>query len=455
MDRIPIEFEEIIRHQWGDHQTQAFIQSLELDPPTSIQYNRAKGTGPLFVGEQVPWNPLGQYLPTRPSFTLDPHFHAGRYYVQEAGSMFLAYLMVHIQKENEIKTALDLSAAPGGKTTILLNALSPDSILVANEVIHSRYNILRQNLAKWGQARIVATQADPSHFSTLSGAFNLVVTDVPCSGEGLFRKQPEARTEWSLNHVDLCVARQKRILADAWPLVAPGGYLLYSTCTYNQQENDQNVGWLLEQGPFDSVSYPIPEAWGVLPTQYGYQFAPHRTRSEGFFVAVLKRQEDSVSLKPKRNNKQKPKFYYQPLDKQLLSIVSPWMENPDEFHFWCDPKGQIYALPMNQQEWIQRLHPFKRWVPGTPVGIIKGKSLIPDHALALSIHLHKKKVPKLAMDREQALAFLRKQPQARLDWPDVSPGWHLVTFEGHGLGWVKVLPNRINNYLPTDWRIRM
>ena len=445
---LPSEFAQSMRVQLGAEWPD-FEASLSTVAPTSIHYNLKKASAvQLFDGPVVPWNEFGQYLHQRPSFTLDPNFHAGRYYVQEAGSMFLAFLLKQIQSQYPINTALDLCAAPGGKTTLLLNHLPDDSLIVANEVIKSRYAILQENLAKWGRSNVISTQGDSQQFAALAGQFDLVLVDAPCSGEGLFRKTPAAMKEWSTDHVQLCENRQRRILANAMPLVRAGGFLIYSTCTYNPYENDGNINWMLGQNDFIRYPLDVPTDWGIEQTKAGYQFYPHRTLSEGFYISVLQK-----TTREKSPLKSTALRYFNIAEKSAKKIASDWVVNMDDYQMIQDPKQNLFLLPRQHQAMLSRLcQSFSKICPGTPLGIIKGKDLVPDHAWALSIH-RSDAIPGITLELESALSFLRKQ-----DFPmtegSLTKGWHLIKYQGFGLGWVKVLPNRINNYFPNDLRIR-
>lgn len=429
----------------------AFESALSSPPPVSINYNRAKLSAHAHSGEPVPWNPTGRYLSRRPSFTLDPLFHAGAYYVQEASSMFIAYLAAHIQGERPVDFALDLCAAPGGKTAILLNQLPESSIVVANEVIKTRYAKLRHNLAKWGRSNVIAAQADSKHFAPLKGQFDLVLTDAPCSGEGLFRKSPDAVQEWSEGNVQLCSARQGRILDNALPLVAPGGYLIYSTCTYNHYENDGRVRQALSaHDEFELAAVPVPQDWGLTATECGYQFFPHRVKGEGFYVALLRRKEANASVRA-------PKValsYFAPAPKQSRQAVAHWASlADDDWAVLATPKQGLYLLPQRAMQMCSALaKALPRVDPGTPVGTLKGQQLVPAHELALSIHLSED-VPRCEASEEEALSFLRKAPF--MPAAAKAKGWHLMTYQNQGLGWAKLLPNRLNNYFPNELRVRM
>lgn len=433
--------------EWPD-----FAAALEASPPVSIHYNRAKAAEqPLFTGHPVPWNTEAVYLETRPVFTLDPHFHAGRYYVQEAGSMLLVPALQQIQQARgeTIRTALDLCGAPGGKTTLLLNQLPDDCLVVTNEVIKHRFNILYENRIRWGRSNVINTQGDSAQFARMSGLFDLVLVDAPCSGEGLFRKNPQAREEWSAEHVQFCASRQRRILHNALPLVSEGGFLIYSTCTYNPQENDQNVEWICEQGGFEVFPLDLPEAWGIAATRSGYQAYPHRSRSEGFYLSVLQKTAPGPTA-----SKIPTLRYFTKASRATIQTVAHWLPTQQEWEVVSDPQEQLYLLHPGHLGVLARLSSaFSKIVPGISMGTLKGKQLVPGHALALAAH-GTEALPGIEVNQEAALAFLRKQ-ELRDYLADSPDGWQAIRYDGYGLGWVKVLPRRVNNYLPKSYRIRM
>lgn len=276
------------------------ISALEALPSVSIRLNPEKLTEcPFEGGEKVPWSPYGYFLPERPVFTLDPLFHAGCYYVQDSSAMFVGELFRRIVGELEGPVSvLDLCAAPGGKTTDLSASLrerfGDDFTLIANEVMKKRYGVLRGNVRTWGDRRVGTLSRDPAGFPG-KPLFDIILADVPCSGEGMFRKDSGAVEDWSESTVEFCAARQKRILSDIWPSLRPGGYLIYSTCTFNRLENDGILSWIaselgaqvLDFGPFE----------GVFKTEYGYSLLPGFVRGEGQFAAALRKDGDS-SLPP-------------------------------------------------------------------------------------------------------------------------------------------------------------
>lgn len=399
---------------------------------------------------QVPWHERGFYLQERPVFTLDPLFHAGAYYVQEASSMFVAEAARQTVTLDKPLKVLDLCAAPGGKSTLLLSLLSPNGLLVSNEVIRARTSPLRENLERWGHPNVAITSAEVEEFAALEDWFDVVLTDAPCSGEGLFRKDPDAVQEWSLPHVALCAARQKRILAAAIQSLAPGGVLLYSTCTYNREENDGNIVWMLQEFPLDLVPLKVPDAWGIVKTSAGgYQFFPHKLQGEGFFLAAFqKKAGNAVRHQPPSGFKS-----LKPLPKGLIPQAAAWLHPGAEARFFQTPSGEVLALPaILETEYLLLDKVLKTKWFGVNIGAFKGKDFIPSHALALSMWVSPT-LPGVDLTEEQALLYLKKETFEPQDqWPK---GWVLARYQGQNLGWMKILPNRINNYLPQERRIRM
>src|SRR5260221_5910839 len=275
--------------EWGE-----FRSAHERPSPTSIRINPLKSNSKEL--EKIPWTDLGYYLDQRPSFTFDPLFHAGAYYVQEASSMFLEQALKQTVDLSQPICVLDLCAAPGGKSTHLLSLMSRESLLVSNETIRSRATILAENIQKWGSNNVVVTNNDPEDFGKLEGFFDAIVVDAPCSGEGLFRKDPNAVNEWSEEHIELCVVRQQRIINQVWPSLKKNGVLIYCTCTYNEKENEKNIHWLVEEKKVESVKLKVESEWGVEEVKtkntYGYRFLPHQVKGEGFFIAVVRKTEE-------------------------------------------------------------------------------------------------------------------------------------------------------------------
>jgi 16S rRNA C967 or C1407 C5-methylase (RsmB/RsmF family)/NOL1/NOP2/fmu family ribosome biogenesis protein len=427
-----------------------FETSLQTVPPVSIRFNpkKAIARSNFEIDAPIKWHSEGFYLTERPSFTLDPLFHAGAYYVQEASSMFIAEALRQTVDCAKKLTAIDLCAAPGGKTTLLASLFSDESTIVANEVIKSRVPVLLENVQKWGHPNLIVSNHDTEELLGLRDFFDVVVTDAPCSGEGLFRKDPNAMKEWSPESVTMCAARQQRILTNAAQLVKEGGILLYSTCTYNAQENQNNVKWLISQG-FDYVKLTIPEDWGIEETTFGYQFFPHRTRGEGFFLACLRKTAPSIAENDfKKTNPPRIKKLAPAKEKLLTN----WFSKDYELDFFEKPTGELSFFPKNITENYHTIAAqLMRLSSGTEAGIFKGNDFVPSHALALSAAVSPT-IAGLEVDKTTALHFLKKE---NIDTQAAKNGWVAIRHEGLNLGWAKIIGNRMNNYLPKDWRIRM
>lgn len=428
-----------------------FVAALQASPSTSIRLHPWKKTSTISE-EKVPWHEAAYYLKERPIFTLNPSFHAGAYYVQEASSMFVAEALQQAINLSQPLQVLDLCAAPGGKSTLLQSLISEDSCLISNEVIKSRNYILQENLAKWGATNTIITRHDPKDFERLGGLFDVVVVDAPCSGEGLFRKDSEAAAQWSPGLVELCAARQKRILYSAQQLLKKDGLLLYCTCTYNWKENEDNVEWLLDNYGLGGVQLTVPKEWGVKETAagsdgYGYRFFPHRVRGEGFFLSVLRKVSDIRDIV---SMKKHPKLSM--LSKKAIDQFDSFIQSSDDLLFLTTDNQEVSIIPKAMEEVANIVsHQLSRHRLGTTVGTIKAKNIVPSAALALSRYVHSD-LPTMNLNRLDALRFLKKENIKM----DVSGrGWHLATYQNLNLGWAKVLPNRVNNYYPKEWRIRM
>jgi 16S rRNA C967 or C1407 C5-methylase (RsmB/RsmF family)/NOL1/NOP2/fmu family ribosome biogenesis protein len=426
-----------------------FEAAMNAPAPISIRW--APGNASHVPGTiPVPWHPDAVYLPERPVFTLDPAFHAGAYYVQEASSMFLyEALRRSVDFDRRIRV-LDLCAAPGGKSTLLVSMLRPDSLLVANEVIRSRVSVLRENLEKWGYPNVAVTSADPEVFADkLSGFFDVVVADAPCSGEGLFRRDPDAVQEWSPAHVDFCSARQRSILSSAVEALAPGGVLAFSTCTFNRKENEDNAAWLAETFGLEILHPVLPSEWGITDTEGGYRFFPHRVKGEGFFISLFRKPGE-----PEQANAASSSFIsLKPLPKAMVPEAGSWLSDPSSFHLFQVPSGEILALPASlEPDYLIVDKALKNKWFGVNIGEFKGRDFIPSHALALS-RIVSPALPAADLPKDQALLYLKRES---FTLPEGIPmGWVLARYAGYNLGWMKVLPNRINNYLPAERRIRM
>lgn len=452
---LPSAFRDQMQAQLGPEFAD-FQQALSTPAPVSIRLNPRKPVYDTANLNPVPWcNDQGLvqgfYLAERPSFTLDPLFQAGAYYVQEASSMLLYEALRQSVNLNRPLRVLDLCAAPGGKSTLLASALLADSLLVCNEVIRSRVSVLRENLEKWGYANVVVSNHDPEEMGNLAGFFDVVVIDAPCSGEGLFRKDPDAIQEWSEANVQLCSARQKRILDAAIPLLDERGILIYSTCTYNDSENLDNVRYLTENG-FRNRPLIFPPEWEIVDkyvdNSVGYQCYPHRVQGEGFFISVFQKMSFTAAVKLDARTFRSIRA----LRPRETATAMKWLENPASFSFWEKPNGDVMALPKGLEKTFLFLDSALRNKGfGLEMGQFKGQDFIPSHALALSTEINRQ-LPAIELSKENALRYFKKENLV-LDEP--LKGWLLARYNGLNLGWVKGVGNRVNNYLPKDWRIRM
>jgi 16S rRNA C967 or C1407 C5-methylase (RsmB/RsmF family) len=421
---------------------------------TSVRLNPKKYFNPNVASWQeeklIPWCNQGRYLIDRPSFTTDPLFHAGAYYVQEASSMFLEMAVQQSCDLNTSLRVLDLCAAPGGKSTHLLSLLSPDSLLVSNEVIRQRVNVLSENISKWGSTSAVITHNDPAHFKRLPDFFDLIVVDAPCSGSGLFRKDPIAIESWSLANVALCSQRQQRILADVMDSLKPGGILIYSTCSYSVEEDESNADWLVQEMHMEPIKLSVPLKSGIIETESlqshapGYRFFPDKVAGEGFYLAAFKKKGMA-----KRADVMQVTKDWQTVSKQAIAILQKWVQPNENFSFisW---ESQLLAVPTTQLNAIQQLqkHLYIRKA-GTLAGSIIRDEWIPDHDMAMNPQIEID-MPKISLNKSDALQYLRRNI---FEIDTQLKGWVLVQFEGINLGWIKLLPGRINNYYPKDWRI--
>jgi 16S rRNA C967 or C1407 C5-methylase (RsmB/RsmF family)/NOL1/NOP2/fmu family ribosome biogenesis protein len=444
---LPKAFMERMQYQLND-EADNFFASLTSPSPTSVRSNSAKGL--QMQGRPVPWCSDGIYLESRPSFTLDPPFHAGCYYVQEASSMFLEQVIKSLDLNNKGIIALDACAAPGGKTTHLASLLNEESLVISNETIASRVSVLKENVIKWGTGNILVTNNDTSAFATLNGLFDLILVDAPCSGEGLFRKDTEAITEWGEDNCSLCSGRQQRILNNLLPSLKENGYLIYCTCTYNPGENEKNVEWLCEKHGMECISISLNPEWNIKEVNVSngtaYAFYPHRLAGEGFFISVLRKRNSQGSVSFKKGEAK-----YSPLPSSL-SQVQHWVNISDNFKLF-KKSDEIYQLPQKHMQAIEFLEKHLRvQYAGVLVGKIKHTDVIPAHELAMCVQLNKESFAQIQLSRTEALSYLRKE---EIKVNSSKKGWNLATYEGKPLGWLNNLGNRFNNYYPVDWRIRM
>lgn len=460
---LPSSFTDYTRTLLGAGEYEKLAAALGGEQPVSIRLNEDKlpeSSFRLFRSsfKQVPWAATGYYLDKRLTFTFDPLFHAGCYYVQEASSMFVEQALRQYAAEKPV-VMLDLCAAPGGKSTHVRSMLPAGSLLVANEVIRNRSQILAENLTKWGHPDVVVTNNDPADFSSLTDFFDVILADVPCSGEGMFRKDPVAVSEWSPENVEICWQRQRRIISDIWPCLKPGGILIYSTCTYNTKEDEENVRWLRDEFGAEALHLDTSDGWKItgnlLPGEDFpvYRFFPHKTEGEGFFLAVLRKPGQSAGggwaapVKPRGRGAKAPE-----LTKGQLSVVRGWLASPDEYEFILNG-NHVSAFPKNRLEELSALRlPLRIVQAGADIAELKGKDWMPAHGLAMSRVLNQDAFAREEISHEQAVAYLRKEAVVL---PGTAPrGIVLLTYKQVPLGFVKNIGNRANNLYPQEWRIR-
>ncbi|MGL5787975.1 MAG: methyltransferase RsmF C-terminal domain-like protein [Bacteroidales bacterium] len=443
----------------GEDQFRDFETGLNEEAPVSIRINGKKASfdelSYLPIAEKVKWSDTGFYLRERPSFTFDPLFHAGCYYVQEASSMFIEQAIRTYA--NRPLTYLDLCAAPGGKTTLAYSLLPEGSMVVCNEIMRNRSNILAENMTKWGADRVIVTNNSSEDYSVLTHTFDVILTDVPCSGEGMFRKDPVAIEEWSADNVDMCAVRQRGIIDQIWQTLKPGGLLIYSTCTYNTAENEENVHYIAETYgaevlPVNTDNYP--EVTGGLTYDYPvYRFMPHKTKGEGFFMAVLRKPDDEICMPYKlKEKKGKSKKSSKDVIIKTPDYLYDWLLHKNDFEIVTVNESFI-AIPKSYIDLYRAIQANLKIVKaGIDIAQQKGKDMIPDHALALSPELNREMFIEEEVSEEKAIQYLRKEAIALND--ETPRGYVLITYKSKPLGWMKNIGNRANNLYPQEWRIR-
>ena len=416
--------EDFIRHTreiMGDELFNRFLDALDKEPPVSIRLNPLKLTG-IEGGEQVPWCQYGFYLESRPQFTLDPRLHQGAYYVQEASSMFVHHVLS--QWVTSAVTMLDLCAAPGGKTTCAIAALPRGSMIYANEPIHKRAQVLSENIQKWLSdtnekdlaTRVVTTNSYPKDYSKSNITFDVILCDVPCSGEGMFRKDPNAIKEWSTAKVRQCQQLQQSIVEDAWRCLRPGGLLIYSTCTLNTIENEQNIQWILDNFNCEVLPVSTSPEWHITGSllkgfdQPVYRFIPGTSRGEGLFMAAIRKGQEEGGKEQEEGGKEQEEGSKR-IDKRSKksNLLPP------------APCSLPPALTILEPTFLNGLH-------------------------------EAADAPRIEIARPQAISYLRRE--AITLPPDTPRGIVMLTYEGNALGLAKNIGNRANNLYPKEWRIR-
>ena len=452
MRELPVAFTERMRKQLGAEDAERLFVALDSVSPVAVRLNPAKcgEEGVWSEGEAIAWSKNGRKLQERPSFTLDTAFHAGAYYVQEAASQFIDHIIAG--EELQGKRVLDMCAAPGGKTTIYSTAVGEDGLVVANEYVRSRANILADNVRKWGMGNVLVTNNAPEHLAQFEGWFDVVAVDAPCSGEGMFRKEEVAREDWSEEAVKMCATRQMSIVREAWQSLKEGGLFIYSTCTFNEDEDEGVLNNLIEElgdvfAPSQRVE--IDEKWGIVRGEIGafqtFRFFPHKSDSEGLFVAVARKAEPTQQRTPKAR-----KRVMQEVDKSARKELAKWLREPDKYTF-AEVADTIYAYRAEQFKAVQALSENLTAIySGVAMGqIFKGK-LKPDWALSQFVGLQREAVTTEELDEARALDYLRKRDIAV---GDMAEGINLLTHKGRALGFAKRVGARCNNLYPNSLKI--
>ena len=432
---------------------EAFVQTHQVPADfTAVRLNQFKPfdlAAHPFMHAMTPidWCQQGNYLSGRPSFVVDPLWHAGAYYVQEASSMFLHTIISQLADPEKYYKVLDLCAAPGGKTTLLANYFKR-GLVVANETIKSRNAILEENCTRWGSDQIVVTQNDPSHFKALPNFFDFIIADAPCSGSGLFRKDPQAIQEWSEENVLHCSQRQERIIEESIAALQEGGYYIYSTCSYSFEEDERIMDFIASIEGMQSAPIQVPSSTKIVTTispirkAQGFRFYPDKIKGEGFFIAVFQKQ------KAEYTSQFSTPFQFDGLSKKEATSLAAIYTLPEQF-ICIQHQEEIIALPEHCYSDLQtiRAHLYVKKM-GMRVGVLKGTDLVPAHDLVMS-QWSTMPYPDISVELPDALQFLRRA-DFQLNGPK---GWHSISYMNCRLGWVKILPNRLNNYYPNTWRI--
>lgn len=459
--QLPEDFIKQTEPIFGGELWRTFIEGLEDNPPVSIRLNPEKVVGMMLKNDlqdgRVPWCADGYYLNARPNFTFDPLLHAGLYYVQEASSMFLDNVLRQYLPEQPIKM-LDLCAAPGGKSTVARAIMPAGSLLLSNEPVRLRAQILAENMMKQGSPDVIVTNNYARDIARSGLKFDVVLVDVPCSGEGMFRKDEGAISEWSLKNVDNCWHLQREIINDIWPSLREGGLLVYSTCTFNTKEDEENVRYIMENLGAEVLPVNVEQDWmitGSLLSGFSesvYRFLPGRTRGEGLFMAVLRKHGECSSKQAVSRIKTGSFTHRNRPFRMPKQAVSQWLCGSDGYAIVMN-ENTVSAVP---QSWLNdyevACQKLRVVTAGVQLGEMKGKDVVPAQSLALSTALNRDAFPTVELNYADAVSYLRRELTALL--PETPRGHVLVTYRNHPLGLMKNIGNRANNLYPAEWKIR-
>lgn len=446
--KLPDGFISQMRELIGEIQSNELCEALMLQPSVAVRLNPRKPCDmPEWLSETKPvsWSENGFYLPVRPQFTFAPQLHGGGFYVQDASSMVYEHIVRKIAGNKPI-IYLDACAAPGGKTTAAINVLPEDSLVVANEFVAQRTQILKENIQKWGYPNVIVTNSSTDRLGRIHGLFDIIAVDAPCSGEGMMRKDEEARRQWSESLVSDCASLQWEIVCNLWNSLKEGGYLIYSTCTFNRRENEAMLERICCELDGESVDLGLSGNGGItkgIDTDCCcYRFMPHLTKGEGLFVGVVRKNSSQREWTPRKSKR---------LNKQVkLPPINCLIK--DDWHYF-EREGVICGISKQFADILEELSSNAKVVmAGVELVILKGKDFIPQHGLALSTALSLNTFPRIEVELPCAIDYLRREA---INLPaDTSKGFVIITYKGMPLGFVKNLGNRANNLYPQEWRIR-
>ncbi len=488
--KFPTAFEQYTKALMGEELYANFKRSMQQEPTAFIRLNYYKNNLAHIImpATQVAWYKYGYALKVRPTFTFDPLWHAGLYYVQEQSSMFLAQIIN--QLVHQPVKMLDMCASPGGKSTLARIELPKGSTLICNEPIPLRAQILAENVQRCGHPEVIVTNNYPKDFHRAGLKFDIILCDVPCSGEGMFRKNTSAIDEWSIENVNKCQQLQREIVAEAWQCLNPGGILIYSTCTFNTKENEENVEWICNKLGAKTIEINVKEEWNIekelitIPKSLshnpstkeggvikscanthssnvpnynvqsihrfipGYHYSPNNIYGEGLFMVALRKEGNQKNTKDKSN---KNKSYNKQKQHQVI-YPTHWLQQAENFQFE-KTDNLLIAIPHTlHSQYLQAARSLHILSAGIPLCTQKGKNLIPTEALALSTHLATNAFPHIDLSYNNALHYLCRNT---LTLPTNAPqGYVLVTYQNVPLGFIKNMGYRANNLYPNEWRIR-
>ena len=446
--KLPDDFVKRMEATLGDEAAD-FFTALDDKPPVSVRFNpeRNKENEYLPIANEVPWESDAFYLSERPSFTYDPSFHAGLYYVQEASSMMIGQIIDQLPGKADMNLALDLCAAPGGKTTHLLSKLPENIFVLANEVTSTRLGALRQNIIKWGHPNAAVINYPVETIAGTGIQADIVLVDAPCSGEGLFRKDSESINHWNEKNLVTCEVRQRDIMFYTPQLVKEGGYLIYSTCTYNPGENIAQIKSCIAGGYFEIVPLDMSHIPGLITINenhsIGYQCFPHKIKGEGFFFACLRRTDKTFTSV--LSKKIKPEGGYRKLNKEELINLPPFILELQS-NILVDKNLNYFYAP----DALFDLQHYMNIRPLFELGTLKGRDYIPAHGMSM-LKKFENVYPVIELSYEDAIRFLKKETIDVVISEHI--GWAYVSYKGNRIGLIKILQNRINNYLPVNLRI--